>query len=404
MNDSSLRIIVTGLIAQHPRLGGVAWDYLQYPLGLRLLGHDVYYFEDSGEWPYNFDGGATGDDWVARDCTPNVNHLRDVMVRIGLEDRWAYRFPLESRWYGLSDSKRDEVLRTADLLINISGSLERPDNYRTVGKMVYIDSDPVFTQVKIASGDEAFDSRVAAHDIHFSFGEELSEKVPKTRYNWLPTRQPVVRNEWQPVGCTRNVFSTIMSWTSYRPLIYRQLTYAQKDVEFRKFLELPSLDETIRLQIALGHTEHLNWSTDGDSGLSTPELLRRMGWDVVNAYEHCASLDSYRDFIRTASAEWSVAKNGYVLGQPGWFSCRSACYLAAGRPVVVQNTGFDRILPVKEGILAFSTVSEAVAHIREVRHNYNRHSKAALEIGAEYFDSAKVLTQLVNRIYSNGND
>ena len=156
MKNSKLRIIVTGLIGQHPALGGVAWDYLQYPLGLRLLGHDVYYFEDSGEWPYTLDGGPSGSDWVAKDCDRNVAHLKSVMTRIGMEDRWAYRFPLRSSWHGLSDSTREEVLRTADLLINVSGTVEHPDAYRSVARMVYIDSDPVFTQVKIAKGDQAF--------------------------------------------------------------------------------------------------------------------------------------------------------------------------------------------------------------------------------------------------------
>src|SRR6266404_1690843 len=115
MSESSLRIIVTGLIAQHPTLGGVTWDYLQYPLGLARLGHDVYYIEDSGEWPYNLDGGASGDDWVARDCTPNVEFLASVMSRFGLADRWAYRFPIESRWFGLSDARRKAVIESANL-------------------------------------------------------------------------------------------------------------------------------------------------------------------------------------------------------------------------------------------------------------------------------------------------
>ena len=124
---SILRIIVTGLIAQHPTLGGVTWDYLQYVLGLARLGHDVYYFEDSGQWPYNLDGGLSGDDWIAHDPTPNVAYLAKIMARYGLEERWAYRFPINRRWFGLSHKKRREVLQSADLLINVSGTLERPE-------------------------------------------------------------------------------------------------------------------------------------------------------------------------------------------------------------------------------------------------------------------------------------
>ena len=170
-----LRIVVTGLIAQHPSLGGVAWDYLQYPLGLARLGHDVYYLEDSGEWPYTLTGGPAPEDWIARDSAPNVRHLASVMERFGFGDRWAYRFPLGPRWFGLPHRKRRDVLATADLLINVSGTLERPLDYRQIPRLVYIDSDPVFTQVKLRMprGQLKFQRRVAAHDVHFSFGERL---------------------------------------------------------------------------------------------------------------------------------------------------------------------------------------------------------------------------------------
>src|SRR5262245_29648476 len=132
MAASSLRIVVTGLIAQHPHLGGVGWDYLQYPLGLSRLGHDVFYFEDTGEWPYTVDGGPSGTDWIAKDGHDNARHLAAVMARIGMTDRWAYRCGRDGQWYGLADSARNEVVRTADLLINVSGTLEHPEQYRPV--------------------------------------------------------------------------------------------------------------------------------------------------------------------------------------------------------------------------------------------------------------------------------
>src|SRR5215470_5350520 len=175
--SAKLRIVVTGLIAQHPRLGGVTWDYLQYPVGLARLGHDVYYFEDSGEWPYTPDGGASGGDWVAYDCAPNVGHLGAVMERFGLAERWAYRFPMTQRWFGLPARQRRAVIESADLLLNVSGTLRRPADYRRVPRLVYIDSDPVFTQVKLTlpRGHVKFRKRVAAHDVHMSFGEALSK-------------------------------------------------------------------------------------------------------------------------------------------------------------------------------------------------------------------------------------
>src|SRR5215213_3573110 len=222
-----LRIIVTGLIAQHPALGGMTWHYLQYVLGLAQLGHDVYYFEDSGEWPYNLDGGASGNDWIARDPMQTVRPLAALFQRYGLDGRWAYRFPTEPQWFGLSDDAREEVLRTADLLLNVSGTIEHPEQYRSVRRLGYIDSDPVFTQVKIASGLQDFQARVDAHDVHFSFGERMNPKVPVTGHSWKATRQPVVLDQWQTNMQTREVFTTVMNWTSYKPLEHDGRSYAQ---------------------------------------------------------------------------------------------------------------------------------------------------------------------------------
>jgi hypothetical protein len=408
MTSSRLRIIVTGLIAQHPLLGGVTWDYLQYVLGLARLGHDVYYFEDSGQWPYTPDGGASGNDWIAYDGAPNVDHLAKVMARFGLADRWAYRFPIKPRWFGLSAPKRRTVIGSADLLLNVSGTLRRPADYRRVKRLVYIDSDPVFTQVKLAlpRGHRKFRKRVNAHDIHFSFGEAPSRTVPDTGHRWRPTRQPIVLSEWTHAAAPREAFTTVMSWTSYRPLSYAGRKFGQKDVELARFLDLPARVSPTMLEIALNRTQHADWEAErrtpslgdeavGSQRATAAERLSRMGWRVADAAEVGRDLDSYRRYIQSSKAEWSVAKGGYVRGQAGWFSCRSACYLAAGRPVVVQDTGFGAILPTGEGILAFRTMEEAVAAIREVESDYGRHAKAARAIAEEYFDSDKVLPRLI---------
>jgi multidrug efflux pump len=240
----SLRIVVTGLIAQHPFMGGVTWDYLQYALGLRRLGHDVYYLEDSGEWPYNIDGGPSGIHWAAQDCRFNVAFLARIMERFGLDGKWAYHCALESQWYGLSDRRRNEILSSADLLLNVSGTLEWREEYRRVSRLCYIDSDPLFTQVKLALAqaggampeqamtpeDEVarqvlkdaltLRDRIARYDVHFSFGEDLSVRIPETGIRWLPTRQPISLAEWKLSAPSRNVFTTVMNWTSYEPLRY----------------------------------------------------------------------------------------------------------------------------------------------------------------------------------------
>ncbi|MDQ3953104.1 MAG: hypothetical protein M3279_09110 [Actinomycetota bacterium] len=405
--SSRLRIVVTGLIAQHPHLGGVAWDYVQYAAGLDRLGHDVYYFEDSGEWPYNTDGGPTGNDWVARDCRPNVLHLARVMDRFGLGERWAYRFPIDGSWHGLPDSRRKHVLDSADLLLNVSGTLEWPERYENVTCRAYVDSDPVFTQIRLlANADEpmpddgenatAFRRRVDSHHVHFTFGETLPEDLRATGHTWLPTRQPVLLSEWRPRESHGRALTTIMSWTSYPPLVHAGRTYGQKNVELSRFLDLPKLVPQATLGIAMNPTHHANWeSVPARDAESSAGALARRGWRVFDARRACSELTSYRRFVESSAGEWSVAKNGYVVGRSGWFSCRSACYLAAGRPVVVQDTGFGCVLPVGTGILAFRTPSEAAAAVEEVTADYSLHASAARPLAESLFDSDKVLAELV---------
>ena len=401
--SARLRIIVTGLIAQHPTMGGVTWDYLQYMLGLHRLGHDVFYFEDSGEWPYNLDGGSTGNDWVARDPSANINHLASIMSRFGMDGRWAYHFPIDDRWFGLTDSKRKEVLHTADLLINVSGTLMDLSEYRLIPRRAYIDSDPVFTQLKLTLGNLEFRDRVNAHNVHFTVGETLfAHYVPDTGHLWRPTRSPIVIDEWSSPQPVREVFTTVMNWTSYKPLQYEGRVYGQKDIEFRKFLHLPKLTgDAARFEIAMPSLHHLDWETEHapssstTAPLSPTARLAQHGWSVVKPADHCGTLDDYRKYVQSSVAEWSVAKNGYVQGQSGWFSCRSSCYLAAGRPIVVQDTGFSKVIPTGRGILTFKTLDEAVQAVREISGNVKRHSAAARECAAEYFDARVILPQLI---------
>lgn len=377
---SPLRIIVTGQIAQYP-LGGVTWFYVHYVLGLKQLGHDVWYFEDTGQWPYN-----PSADGLVEGCDYNVEYLDAVMSRFGLTGKWAYRFPWESHWFGLDEDERAELLETADLLVNVSGTLERPAQYRSVKRLAYVDTDPVFTQVKLARGQEDFRKLVDAHDVHFTYGERDSDAVPVTGHRWLKTRSPVVLSEWHVGRPTREVFTTVMNWTSHNSVEYLGVRYGQKDEEFQAFVDLPSLVRPTALELALG---------SGKNEHPPRPLLERKGWRLVDPNEVCPDLDSFRSYTESSFAEWSVAKNGYVRGQSGWFSERSARYLAAGRPVVAQQTGFGDVLPLGEGLIAFRTLDGAVQGIREVERDYDRHSRAARLIAEEYFDSAKVLDRLV---------
>ena len=380
--SSRLRILVTGLLAQYP-LGGLSWHYLHYVLGLKRLGHDVYYLEDTGAWPYNPEEGGLG-----RDCRYNVEHLGRLLARFGLAGRWMYRFAWKNEWYGLGERERREVVRSADLLINVSGTVDRPADYREVRRLVYIDTDPVFTQLRLALGQTAWVERIGAHDVHFSFGESVESTMPPSGVSWRSTRQPVVLDEWNPQAAHGTSFTTVMNWTSYDSVRFANRTYGQKNAEFRRFLDLPGHVRPATLELALAA---------GKKKRPPRALLAAKGWRLVDPAVVCADLDGYRRYIEGSRAEWSVAKNAYVRGRSGWFSERSACYLAAGRPVVVQETGFSAHLPVGEGLLAFDTLEEAAAAIDEVQAHHARHSRAARAIAEAHFDSDKVLGGLIDR-------
>ena len=218
----------------------------------------------------------------------------------------------------------------------------------------------------------------------------------------------MVLSEWEVDRPHDEAFTTVMNWTSYEPLVHDGITYGQKDIELQRFVTLPSRIPGSKLEVALASLEHVNWQTRSETlppdvrafldrhPTTTPrQLLEHFGWSVVDAQRTCSDLDSYRDYILRSKGEWSIAKHGYVAGQAGWFSCRSACYLAAGRPVVVQDTGFTDVLPSGEGILTFSDIESAQRALEEVGSDYARHATAARSIAVEYFDSSKVLSRLV---------
>ena len=400
-----LRIIVTGLIGLHYTMGGVTWDYIQYVLGFKNLGHDVFYFEDSGEWPYNMNGGPSGDKWESENCDANIDHISRSLRRYGLEKKWAYKYPVANTWYGLNEKKRNEVLNSADLLINVSGSLVHPENYKTVKRLVYLDSDPGFTEIKLHSSIE-FSHRVLSHDVHFSFGELLSDRKVNSGIKWNATRSPIVLSEWESINNPRNLYTTIMNWTSYEPLKWKGKIYSQKDMEFIQFLNLPKRIPSCHFEVAMPKLHHNNWNSTTENvvknnHLNNPrDLLVHYGWQVVNSQQVCGNMNDYRSFIESSKGEWSVAKGGYVVDNSGWFSCRSGCYLAAGKPVVVQNTGFDEILPTGAGLFAFNNMEEAIDALQQVEANYSYHSRKAKEIASEYLDANIVLKDLLDKSLS----
>ena len=325
--SSSLRIIVTGLIAQYP-LGGLTWHYLNYVLGLKRLGHDVYYIEDTQLWPFDPDAGGLG-----KDCRPNIEYLDRVMARHELSDKWAYRFDYEDRWFGLSKTRVEEITASADLLINVSGSLARPAAYRKARRMAFVDTDPVFAQIKLALRQPDFSRKVEVHDVWFSFGECLSDAVIDSGYSWNATRQPIVLSEWNPSAPRRETFTTVMNWTSYKDVVYKGQRYGQKDVEFKRFIDLPGkvAPTVLELAIAAGKTRR------------TPTaLLASRDWSLVDPHEKCADFDSYQRVHRVVQGRVHRGQAGLRGGSQRLVQ-RAQCVLPRGRPAC-GHAG-NRILP-----------------------------------------------------------
>ncbi|MGA2603683.1 MAG: glycosyltransferase family 1 protein [Verrucomicrobiia bacterium] len=380
-----MRIIVTGLVGQYA-FGGVAWDYLQFVEGFRQLGHDVFYLEDTEMWPYD-----PVNNTISEDCGYNVNYLRTVMEKLGLADRWIYRSASDASYHGHTETEAREICATADLFLNVSGCGWLRPEYLAIPHRVFLDSDPMFTQVALASGKQDVVDRIRAHDRHFTFAENIGAsncRVPHAGLHWIPTRQPVVLDWWDAGAETpRDVFTTVMNWVSYKNCEYNGDTWGQKDVEFLKFLDLPQRTAQ-KFEIAMGM----------GPGMKRPtETLQQKGWQIIEPAEHLPDPWTYREYLRQSKGEWSVAKEGYVKSRSGWFSCRSACYLALGRPCVLQDTGWSNVYPTGHGLFAFRTMDEALSAIDAINANYAAHSRAARQLAEQMFDARTVLADLLAR-------
>jgi hypothetical protein len=391
--SSALRIAVTGLAATYP-YGGVFWDYLQYPLGLRRLGHDVLYIEDTGKWCYD----PTAHTFVeSGERNAVLLGKRISALDPDLSDRWFFR-DATGETYGRSWEDVTAFCRSADLFLHISASCWMREEYFAAARVVFIDSDPMYTQSSVpdylaGTIDDAARSRVdmlREHDVFFTFGENIGApdcRVPKELFDWTPTRQPVVqccfRDAAVPVGERRRVLTTVASWEpSEDGPVVDGVVYGGKSTEFERFLDLPA-SGGLPFELAL-------------SGPAPFDRLLAHGWKLVDAYEMSGDPWVYRDYLSRSFGEWSVAKNAYVVGRTGWFSCRTACYLMLGVPAVVQDTGFGSVIPTGEGVLAFRTPEEASEAIERLVSDPDRHAKAARDIAEEYFDSGKVLTRLID--------
>jgi hypothetical protein len=383
-----VKAIVTGMIATYP-VGGVVWDYGQYALGLERLGFEVYYVEDTGWQVYDPDKREYGEDYAY-----GVRYLEDALAALSptLAARWHVR-AMDGRTFGVDTAELAETVATADLFLNVSGGTLLRDEYMACRRKVLIDTDPGWNHfVNYPRADSGIGWRGShgyrAHDHFFTYAELLGRPecvLPSLGISWHPTRPPVVVDCWEPQEPGRT-WTTVMTWDNFRrPIEHDGIVYGTKEGEFVRIERLPHR-VGVPLEIAVG-------------GSDVPrERWKELGWSVVDSHAVSQTPQRYRDYIQASRGEFSVAKNVYVATRSGWFSCRSVCYLAAGRPVVVQNTGFSTVLPTGKGILAFSSLEEAVRGIEDVEADYATHQRAARELARTHFDSASVLTDMLDRI------
>jgi hypothetical protein len=366
-------------------LAGIVYQILHYLIGLRRLGYDPYYIEDSSRWVFDVQTREITDDVAG-----NVATVAPVLARHGFPGQWACRNIRSGAWHGLGDVAVRELYRSADALLNISGAQEITDEHRALPRRIYVETDPFSYQVDVATGFRRTVALLAAHDTHFTFGENIGASdcsVPVARFDWRPTRQPVVQELWSGPRSGRGAsYTTITTWRSdNKDRVWDGETYYwTKGREFLRFAELPRRHRA-SFELAVDEHEDARKALDG------------RGWRVTSARALTADPDRYRSYIQRSRGEFTVARDQYVRPCTGWFSDRSACYLAAGVPVVTQDTGFGKVLPTGKGLYAFTTLDDALAAIDAIEADPEGNRRAASEIAAEYFAAERVVGNMMAR-------
>lgn len=382
--------MVLHLAGRYP-LGGIGWQALHYVLGLSRLGHEVYYVEDSGAHPYDPRVKS-----VVEDSSYGVAFLADVMSRFDLADRWSYvdrgadgeHRRVIGTYHGLSRQRLDDLYRNADAIFNVCGANPLWEEQMRCPIRVYVETDPVFEQVRVALGDQHAIDALGNHTHHFTYGENLGQPdspIPVEKFNWRPTRPPVIPALWDATcNPASERFSTVCTWKNTgKDLAFRGETYYwSKHLNFLRLLDLPRRTSQ-PLELAL---------EGGDA--AARDLLTGHGWILTDAFEASHSLDAYQQHVARSRGEFTVSKDLVVRTRSGWFSDRSVCYLAAGKPVVTQDTGFGKFVPTGAGLFAFESMEEAASAIETINREYPLHSRAARRIAEEFFGADRVLSTL----------
>ncbi len=405
-----MKIIVTGQIARYP-LGGVTWDWLNYILGFRKLGHEVHYFEDGPKWLYNpMKHSVMISDY-------NVTYLKKVMGEFGFDSQWTYL----SRGGSIESSKIygnkniQEIFQSADIIFNIAGStnmqlLTKEFPMKNGVKKVFIDGDPMINQMKILN-DGSDNIVTNSHDLFFTYAENIGKKdckIPRIKdVKWMTTRFPVHLPSWSAQSKNKtDTFTTISNWQSYKGYTFNGQKYSgSKSTEFLKFFDIPKITGQ-KMEIALAadtekkenivhgkKLKNMTWLRNKNN----LEKMEKAGWKITDPLKISKDWNSYKKYIEGSYGEWSVAKNAYVKAHTGWFSCRSACYLASGKPVILEDTQFSKFIRTGKGLFSFKNKNEALHAINEIHKNYEYHCAEARNIAEKYFDSDKVLRDMLKK-------
>jgi hypothetical protein len=371
-------IIVAGTIGRSG-LGGQAWAILQYLLGFRALGHQVLYLEDCGEssWVY---------DWEKLEWTTDLDYpasyVHKCLEPFGLGEQWIYRTNEGSR--GLALQSLLDCCAKADLLLMRAVPLwVWRSEYDLPRRRAFIDVDPGFTQINIANGDKGLASGINHAEKRFSVGQRIGAvdcPIPLDGGPWLKTLPPVALNEWPMQRESATHFTSVMRWQGFREAKHEGESYGQRDQEFLKFIDLPR-----------AHRQKFCLAMMG----TKPETLTSHGWQVAPGEIVSQTPQSYREFIQKSRAEFSVPKHGYVQTRGGWFSDRSVCYLASGRPVLMEDTGLGDWLPLGQGIVPFRNVEEAIRGIDQINGDYEAQASAARKLAQEMFAAEVVLPKFL---------
>jgi hypothetical protein len=380
-------IVIAGSLAQKPGRGGHTWVLLQYVLGFRKLGWDVLFLDRLEPDMCVSETGTT----VGIDRSQNLQYFLRVMSGFGLEGDYGLLCNRGTNTIGLGRAQIVDRVAASAALINVMGFLTDDEILGAAPKRVFLDIDPGFGQMWQELGQhETF----RGHDVYVTIAENMGRPecaIPTCGLEWITTRQPIVMDEW-PVSDSLPVdapITSVATWRgAYGPVVHQGTTYGLRAHEFRKFAALPRLTAR-RFEVALDIHQ---------ADVKDIDLLSANGWSLVEPRLVAGDPWRYRDYIRRSAAEVMVAKGMYVQTCSGWFSDRSICYLATGKPVVAEDTGVRDLLPCGKGLLTFSTVEEAAEAAGAINRDYGRHARAARHLAEEYFESSKILGSLARKL------